>query len=64
VLNAAEEAVLMSPLLIMLQALTEIGAEHNCVIIVAMPPEANTTALAAAVARVVSEPNVVQTPPA
>ena len=38
-----------------LQALTEIGAENNSVIIIAMPSESNTTAMTAAVARAVAE---------
>ncbi len=38
-----------------LQALTEIGAENNSVIIIAMPGESSTTAMAAAVARAVAE---------
>ena len=38
-----------------LQALTEIGAEHNSVIIVAMPTDGNVTPMTAAIARAVAD---------
>ncbi len=47
-----------------LQTLTEIGAEHNSVIIVAMPNETNPTAATAAIARAVAETTLVQAPAA
>lgn len=46
-----------------LQAMTEIGAEHNSVIIVAMPTEGNATATTAAMARAVAtEANMTRVP--
>ena len=47
-----------------LQALTEIGAEHNSVIIVAMPPESQAAGMTAAMARAVAEARLGPTPPA
>lgn len=57
-----EAALIMSPHsaaleLRRLQALTEIGAEHNSVIIVAMPTDASNTATSAGIARAVAEAN-------
>jgi len=45
-----------------LQTLTEIGVEHNSVIIVAMPVENNTTALSAAFAKSIANVNVAPRP--
>jgi regulator of protease activity HflC (stomatin/prohibitin superfamily) len=47
-----------------LQTLTEIGAEHNSVIIVAMPTESNATAMTAGLARAVAETSLSQAPQA
>lgn len=58
-LNEAAEIMSLNPVALelrRLQALTEIGAEHNSVIIVAMPTDANGLPVTAAIARAVAEP--------
>jgi hypothetical protein len=46
------------------QTLTEIGAEHNSVIIVAKPTQSNTTGMTAGLARAVAQTRLAQAPQA